>query len=134
MTQLNCWLRLAEVGNVQLKRLAIQRRAVLNPAIAGGGLKGVNALGSIEVMIAAHNGDGAALLKEAGADGADAASIVVADGIEGNAIDEGEDGRIEADADGKNEHRGCPEGAGAAKLPQRIREALYPKGDEAHFS
>lgn len=81
MTQPNCGLRLAEVGNVQLKRLAIQRRAVLNPAIAGGGLKRVNALGSIEVMIAAHNGDGAALLKEAGANRADAASVVVADGI-----------------------------------------------------
>ena len=68
-----------EVGNVQLKRVAIQLPIVLTSAVAGGGLKGVNALGSIEIMIAAHAGNRAALLKEAGDDRTDAAGVVVAE-------------------------------------------------------
>jgi hypothetical protein len=118
-----------EVGNVQLKRVAIQLPIVLTSAVAGGGLKGVNALGSIEIMIAAHAGNGAALLKEAGVDRTDAAGVKVAERLKEDAINDGEDGRVEADADGQSEHRGCREGAGTAikrispEFPEGRRDA-----------
>ena len=96
----------ADVGHVEIEGLAIQLQAILPGAIVGGGFERANLTGDVDVVVASDAVDGAVLVEEARIDGVDAIGFVVAERLEQHAVDDGEDGRVEADADGQGEHYG----------------------------
>jgi len=100
--------------------MPVQLQPIITGRVVGGGLEGTRVACHVLIVIAADLGDGTAIIQEARVDGVDAAGLAITEWAQENAIHDGEDGRVEADADCQSDHDRRGKRSGAAKLPQRV--------------
>ena len=102
-------------GDGNVERCAVDLDAFEVVVIDRGGLERVDFAGEVGVVATAEAGDGTVFVNEVGLQGDDAVGVVVAEGLEQDVVDDGEDGGVEADADGERGDDGEGEGGAEAE-------------------